>query len=102
MNSPAGSFDLHHHQHQQQQQQQNQQQSQSPHTNTTSSIHSHAHSYSHSRMKDARPRSEDHQQTKFSAARRSSNISPTTAVPSSIGTPSLISSRIPHVTTYLI
>lgn len=102
LNSPAGSFDLHHHQHQQQQQQQqNQQQSQSPHTNTTSSIHSHAHSYSHSRMKDARPRSEDHQQTKFSAARRSSNISPTTAVPSSIGTPSLISSRIPHVTTII-
>ena len=52
-------------------------------------------------MKDARPRSEDHQQTKFSAARRSSNISPTTAVPSSIGTPSLISSRIPHVTTII-
>ena len=101
LNSPAGSFDLHHHQHQQQQQ--NQQQSQSPHTNTTSSIHSypHSHSYSHSRMKDARPRSEDHQQTKFSAARRSSNISPTTAVPSSIGTPSLISSRIPHVTTII-
>ncbi|KAF6067101.1 Autophagy-related protein 13 family protein [Candida albicans] len=35
------------------------------------------------------------------STRRSSNISPTTAVPSSIGTPSSISSRIPHVTTII-
>ncbi|CAX39798.1 autophagy-related protein, putative [Candida dubliniensis CD36] len=92
LNSPAGSFDSRHHQ-----QQQNQQQLQSQHTNIIASIHS----YSHSRIKDARPKSEDHQQTKFSSARRSSNISPTTAVPSSTGTPSSINSRLPQVSTII-
>ncbi|RCK62621.1 Autophagy-related protein 13 [Candida viswanathii] len=81
LNSPPGSYD-----HYQQQQPQ--------HSSVMSSIHS--------RMKDSRSRGDEHH-AKYVSPKRSANVSPSTGgIPTSIGTPSLVNSRLPHHSTTIV
>lgn len=75
LNSPPGSYDHSHHQH----------------SSIMSSIHS--------RMKDSRSKGDE-----YHAPRRSANVSPSvgSGVPVSVGTPSLINSRLTHHTTTIV